>query len=129
MNILCDTNAITALRLGNQKILEYFETADTIYLSVIVLGELLSGFKNGSRIDYNLKFLEAFRSKSRVEILGLNDETSMVYSDLYTILKKSGSPIPTNDLWIAAQCVEKGAGLVTGDRHIDLFPTIRKETW
>ncbi len=129
MNILCDTNSITALRIGNPQVITYFETAGKIYLSVIVLGELLSGFKNGSRLADNMKFLEIFQSKPRVEILHLTPETPEIYSDIFTHLKKAGTPIPTNDLWIAAQCVEKGAVIISKDTHFEHIPTLRKMTF
>lgn len=129
MNILCDTNSITALRLGNEEVLDAFEMSDKIFLSVIVMGELLSGYKNGSRFDENMKFLESFLEKPPVRILGVNEDTAKIYSDLFTFLKKSGTPIPTNDLWIAAQCVETGAVLLSGDRHFNKIPTMRKITF
>lgn len=129
MKLLCDTNAITALRLGNQEVLKLFENATTILLSVVVLGELLSGFKHGSRLDENLKFLDAFKGKSFVDTVPINYETAEIYSDIYSYLRKTGKPIPSNDLWIAAQCVEQGAVLLSADRHFSAIPTLRVQSW
>lgn len=126
MKILCDTNALSALRLGNSGVVEIFEAADEILLSVVVLGELLSGYKCGSKLKENLLFLERLQELPGVSILPVTRETAEAYSDLYQFLKKSGKPIPVNDLWIAAQAVEIGAILLTDDKHFDAIPSLRK---
>jgi tRNA(fMet)-specific endonuclease VapC len=126
MNILCDTNAITALRLGNNEVKETLEGADTVYLSVIVMGELNHGYANGSRQKESLKFLKDFIKKPTVRILHITEETSQVWAQVILDLKKSGKPIPTNDVWIASQCIETGAVLLTGDSHFSHILALRR---
>ena len=126
MNILCDTNAVTGLRLGNPIVLGALEHAETVFLSVIVLGELLYGYQNGRKRDENMRFLDAFTSKSRVEVLGVGHETASVYAELRTELKRAGRPIPTNDLWIAAQSIENGAALISNDAHFEHLIGLRR---
>jgi tRNA(fMet)-specific endonuclease VapC len=117
MNIVCDTNAVTALRVGNASVLSVLEEADTVFLSVVVLGELLYGYKNGRKTDENLRFLSVFKAKPRVRLLPIGEETAKTYSDLRLDLKRMGRPIPAVDLWLAAQTIENGAALLTNDAH------------
>ena len=126
MRVLCDTNAITALRLGNRKVIETIETADTLYLSVIVLAELYHGYAKGSRKEKNLQWLKSFMEKPTVQILHITEETSQVWAQVILDLKKAGNPIPTNDIWIASQCIEMGAVLLTADRHFSNLIALRK---
>lgn len=126
MNILCDTNAVTALRLGNSEVIETLESADTVYLSVIVLGELYHGYAKGSRQKENLKFLKDFFKKPTVRILYITDETSQVWAQVMLDLIRAGTPIPTNDVWIASQCIEAGAVLLTGDSYYSYISALRR---
>lgn len=123
---LCDTNAFTALRCENSTVLEALESADTVYLSVIVLGELYYGYIKGSRKKENMKILKRFIHKPTVEILGITRDTSLIFAENQLELKRKGTPIPTNDLWIASQCMETGAVLLTADAHFDHLPGVRK---
>ncbi len=125
--ILLDTNCYAGLLNGDEKVLNAIGKAETVYLSVIVIGELLAGFKGGNREQNNKRFLEMFVSKSKVEILEVNIETSEVYAETKNMLKKSGKPIPINDLWIASQAIENGIVVVTYDKHFQVIPGLR--TW
>lgn len=117
MNVLCDTNAITALRLGNKTVLSSLEEAEKVLLSVIVLGELLFGYAKGSRERENREFLQAFLEKPSVCVLPVDRDTARVYAQLRVELHKAGTPIPTNDLWIASQAIASGSALISNDRH------------
>ena len=123
--ILLDTNCYVGYLAGDEKVLDAIGRAETVYLSVIVIGELLVGFKGGTREQHNKRFLEAFLSKLKVDILGVNIETSEIYGEVKNTLKKSGNPIPINDLWIASQAIENGAIVVTYDKHFKLVPGLR----
>lgn len=124
--VLCDTNAFTALRCSNTTVREALESADTVYLSVIVLGELYYGYSKGTRKEENFEILKQFMQKPTVEILDIKEDTSLIFAEIQLDLKRRGKPIPTNDLWIASQCMETGAILLTGDAHFDYLPGIRK---
>lgn len=124
--ILLDTNAYSRLiNLSDRNVLEAIEEAETVFISTIVLGELLSGFKLGSKEKANRELLKRLLEKSTVEIVLINKETSEIYADIINILAKNGKPIPTNDVWIAASTIENGAVLVTYDTHFLIIPGLR----
>ncbi len=123
--ILLDTNALTALFRGDQSVLEVLGKADCIYVSVVVIGELEAGFRGGSRYADNVAVLERFLSRPTVEILPVRRETSDCFGRIKQALKTKGVPIPINDVWVAAQCMETGSVLVTHDRHFDLVDGLR----
>ncbi|NIA08766.1 MAG: PIN domain-containing protein [Nitrospiraceae bacterium] len=119
MKLLMDTNAYVGFKLGHLEIVDYLALADLILMSPIVLGELMFGFRNGSRLDQNMSELNRFLSHEAVEMIQLTDITADRYSRIAAQLKKQGTPIPSNDIWIAAQTMETGAELVTMDRHFE----------
>lgn len=86
-------------------------------ISPIALGELMFGFRNGSRFTKNMEELNRFLSHPAVEIVKLTDITSDRYARIAAQLKQRGTPIPSNDIWIAAQTMETGAELITMDHH------------
>ena len=117
MKLLLDTNAYVAFKLGDPEIVEYLIKAERILMSPIVLGELMFGFRNGSRYDQNMEELDLFLGHKAVTQIAISELTSDRYSRIAAILKKQGTPIPSNDIWIAAQTMETGAELVTLDKH------------
>lgn len=118
-SILIDTNAYTAFKLGDASIMEIIQHATTIGISPIVLGELLGGFDCGSKNKQNRKELHAFLASSRVRFYPVGSNTANFYSQVYTTLKRKGKPIPTNDMWIAAQALEHGCMVCTYDKHFN----------
>jgi tRNA(fMet)-specific endonuclease VapC len=123
--IVLDTNAYIRFLGGDERVLAELGRAQIVYLSVIVLGELFAGFAGGSRGRQNRDRLDAFIAMPGVSILDATRETSEVYGGLYAAMKRSGTPIPLNDLWIAAHAFETGSVLVTFDGHFDLIPGLR----
>ena len=115
--IMLDTNTYARYILGDPAVLTQIIEADTIYLSSIVIGELIAGFLGGSQINKNRDNLNMFISKSTVQVLQVGVETSEIYAELKNGLKRMGTPIPTNDIWIAACAIENGAKLITYDKH------------
>lgn len=119
MKILLDTSAYVAFKLNNFEIVEVIINAEKIIFSPVVLGELLFGFRNGSRFKRNVEDLNQFLSHAAVELLKIGDITSDRYSRIAQLLKSNCTPIPTNDIWIAAQAMEHGAELITCDGHFE----------
>jgi tRNA(fMet)-specific endonuclease VapC len=115
--LLIDTNAYTAFKLGHASIIEIFQSAPIIGVSPIVLGELLGGFDNGRQSLKNRQELHMFLSSSRIRIFPLSADTANFYAHVYAKLKAKGPPIPSNDMWIAAQSLEQGSVLCTFDKH------------
>jgi tRNA(fMet)-specific endonuclease VapC len=117
MKLILDTNAYVGFKLGYSELVKYLTQADLICMSPIVLGELMFGFRNGSQFSRNMEELNQFLSHQAVEIVRLSEITSDRYSRIAAQLKQQGTPIPSNDIWIAAQTMETGAELVTMDNH------------
>jgi len=123
--ILLDTNAYSALFKGDDNVLNAVGRADLVYLSVVVLGELYAGFSGGARESENKKRLDAFLSRPTVRVLQVSKETAEIFGSIKHQLKSAGTPIPLNDLWIAAQAIENGASLISFDRHFTQVAGIR----
>ncbi len=119
MKILLDTSAYVGFKRNNVELVEMIVTADLILFSAVVLGELLFGFRSGSRFKKNLDELNGFLENDAVEIVSIGKISADRYSRIATQLRRQGTPIPTNDIWIAAQTMEHGAELVTTDSHFD----------
>ncbi|GFO56981.1 hypothetical protein GMSM_39880 [Geomonas sp. Red276] len=100
------------------------DQADEVHLSAVVVGELLSGFRKGNSEKRNRQILDKFLSITRVSILPLTHQTSERYALILDYLRRNGTPIPTNDLWIAASSMEHGLNLITADRHFLKLPQI-----
>ena len=123
--ILLDTNAYIRYLGGDDRVLAELGRADTVYLSVFVLGELFAGFAGGSRSRQNQDTLNAFLDRPAVRLLEATRETAEVFGALQTSMKEAGTPLPTNDLWIAAHAFETGSVLVTFDEHFTHIPNLR----
>jgi tRNA(fMet)-specific endonuclease VapC len=119
MKILLDTSAYVEFKRNNVELVEMIVAADLILFSAVVLGELLFGFRSGSRFKKNLDELNGFLENDAVEIVSIGKISADRYSRIATQLRRQGTPIPTNDIWIAAQTMEHGAELVTTDNHFD----------
>jgi tRNA(fMet)-specific endonuclease VapC len=122
MKILLDTSAYVGFKRNVINIVEIIVNSDIILFSPIVLGELIFGFRNGTKYNQNMHELNQFMQHEAVNILQLGQTTSDRYARIATQLKTQGTPIPTNDIWIAAQTMEHGAELITSDHHFELVP-------
>jgi len=122
--MLLDTNAYSYLINGDERVAMALEKATIVYFSVFVMAELLFGFKNGSRETRNIEILNRFLNKPSVYALHTSEKTAQHYARINLNLKQQGTPIPTNDIWIAAHCVEVNATLLTFDRHFDQIPDL-----
>ncbi len=125
MRLCIDTNAYTALMKGEKDILRLLENADEINVPATVLGELFAGFQSGSLLDRNLLELENFLSKHDVAILETTRDVSFRYGYIFKILKEQGTPIPSNDIWIAAASMDSGSILLSRDRYFSSIPGLQ----
>lgn len=119
MRLLLDTNAYSALRRGHPGAAGLARRAERILLSTVVLGELLYGFRRGSRERQNLAELAEFLDSPWVEVVAVTETTADRYARVLARLRDRGAPIPTNDVWLAAHALETGAELLTFDRHFE----------
>ncbi len=123
--VLLDTNAYVRLLAGDPRVLEVLAEADCVHFSVFVLGELLAGFRGGSRFAENRETLKTFLAKPTVAFLGAGMETAEIFGQVKDALRKAGTPIPINDVWIAAQTLETGSVLISYDDHFHRVPGLR----
>jgi tRNA(fMet)-specific endonuclease VapC len=121
-HVLIDTNAYSALMAGDEKVLNVIADADIVYISVFVIGELLAGFKKGTRENANRDVLEKFLSKTTVRMVSATYDTSEFFASIKNTLFNAGKPLPINDIWIAAHCMETGSMLITYDKHFLEIP-------
>lgn len=119
MKILLDTTAYVAFKQNLSALVEYILKAERILFSPIVLGELIFGFRGGSKFPDNMADLNAFLEHPAVELVQIGEVTADRYSRIAMDLKRRGSAIPTNDIWIGAQAMEHGAELITLDFHFE----------
>jgi len=117
--ILLDTNAYTNLLRGDETVLDAIGRASTVFMSVFVLGELYAGFKGGGRESENRAQLHDFLRRPTVRIVTATQETADIFGTIKSRLRTAGTPIPINDVWIAAHATESGAHLLTFDAHFD----------
>ena len=123
--ILLDTNAYIRFLAGDVRVLNVLAGAERIYMSVFVLGELSAGFRVGRKGRENKNVLDRFMEKPGVEVLDATRETADVFGLVKHTLKNAGTPIPMNDVWIAAHALETGSVLVTYDAHFQVVPGLR----
>ena len=119
MKILLDTSAYVGFKRNVVDAVETIVSAELILFSPIILGELMFGFRNGTRFKENMEDLNKFLQHDIVELVQVGKVTSDRYSRIATQLKQQGTPIPTNDIWIAAQAMEHGAEVITSDQHFE----------
>ena len=125
MTHLLDTSAYAAFRRGDSRILTIIRDSSRLFLPSIVIGELLYGFRVGSRFQANTEHLQAFLHSGHVEALSVTPTTADHYSRIAESLRRSGQPIPTNDLWIAALAAEHDVTIVTYDQHFKRVDGVR----
>ncbi len=123
--ILLDTNAYTAYLAGDTNILDQLSLAHTTFLSTFVIGELYAGFKGGNREAENISMMLSFINKPRVTVTNATQETSEFFGHIKNLLKQAGTPLPINDIWIAAHAMQSGATMITYDKHFNKIPGIR----
>lgn len=117
LKLLLDTNAYTALLRGHREVLSMIRKAESVLMSAVVVGELLYGFRHGSRFEENSARLEAFLAKPLVDAVSVGLTTAERFGRIAAALRQKGRPLPTNDVWIAAHALETGADLLSSDAH------------
>ena len=116
---LLDTNAYTAFKQGHAAVGALVREAEEMIFSTVVLGELLFGFRYGTRWQNNHAELEAFLAHPAVILQPVSKTTADRFGRIAATLRSTGKPIPTNDIWISAHAMETGAELITLDRHYE----------
>lgn len=125
--VLLDTSAYSLLMRGRKEVSDLLDCSDEVYVSAIVLGELLAGFKKGNAEQRNNEILADFMDISRVFTLPIDEDSAKRYAVIFDYLQRQGAPIPTNDIWIAACAMQHGLILISADRHFLKLPQIVTE--
>ncbi len=124
VRLALDTNRYTDLCHDAAEVVALVERAEAVFLPFIVLAELRAGFAVGTRGAENEGILRRFLMKRGVAVLYADDQTTQYYATLYRQLRRQGTPIPTNDLWIAALVLQHNLVLCARDQHFDHLPQI-----
>jgi len=124
VRLALDTNRYTDLCRGNAEVVRTVETADEVWLPFIVLGELRAGFAVGSQGPRNEAVLRRFLLKPGVDVLYADEQTTHHYANVYRQLRKQGTPMPANDMWIAALVLQHSLTLYDRDAHFNALPQV-----
>jgi tRNA(fMet)-specific endonuclease VapC len=122
--LVLDTSAYSWLRGGHQAVLDLVAAAQIVIVPVTVLGELEAGFELGGRQRENRATLADFLAEPFVTVGSPSADTARRYGELFAHLRRAGTPVPINDIWIAAICLDCGGHLLTFDRHFERFPSL-----
>ena len=124
MKIVLDTNRYVDFARGDADVFDILESAEEIVIPLIVLAELRAGFVVGSQGARNEGALRRFLLKPGVSLLAPDEQTTHHYAAVYRQLRQQGTPIPTNDIWIAALTIQHDLVLYARDAHFDHLPQI-----
>lgn len=123
---LLDTNIVIAIFSQEQKVLEKLEENE-IFIPSIVLGELFYGAYKSKKVEENLSRLKDLINASPV--LSPDSLTAQYYGQIQTKLKVKGTPIPQNDIWIAATALQYQIILATRDDHFQEVDGLHTGKW
>ena len=122
--LLVDTSAYAAFFRDQPGVKTAVQEASEVFLSPIVLGELRSGFLKGGRPAENERQLGEFLASPRCRVPVIDDETAHRYAVIHDFLRRQGTPVSPNDLWIAASAAEHGLTVITLDGAFDRIPQV-----
>ena len=122
--IVLDTSAYSQFRRGAETAVSLISTASWIGMTAVVLGELRAGFGLGKRRARNDSELGTFLANPVVRVLDVDDEAAQIYAEIIVMLHKAGTPVPTNDIWIAAVAAREGVHVVTYDAHFEVITRV-----
>lgn len=124
-SLVLDSNALIALFDGDEEVREIISSAEKVLVPAIVLGEVQLGINNTKRGRTTQKALKKFLDQPFVEVLNVGSETASYFATVMKYLMEHGTPIPTDDVWIAAGALETGSVLLTRDGHFSNVPMVR----
>ena len=127
VRVALDTNRLTDLFQGDTSLAERLEKCDEIWIPLMALGEIKAAFYGGNQSHRNERLLQKLLAKDTVDVLCPGRETAERYARLFVQLKRAETPVPDNDLWIAALVLEHDLVLVTRDRHFDRIPQVLRD--
>jgi predicted nucleic acid-binding protein len=124
VRVALDTNRLTDLFQGDAALAERLGLCDEVWIPLVVLAEIKAGFLGGTERHRNEILLRKLLSKTTVGVLLPDRETAEHYARLFVQLKRAGTPVPDNDLWIAALALQHDLLLITRDKHFKNIPQL-----
>lgn len=124
MRVALDTNRLIDLFRGDATLAELLETCEEVWIPLFVLAEIKAGLYGGARQHRNETLLRRLLAKATVAVLLPSRETAEHYARLFVQLKRAGTPVPDNDLWIAALALQHDLTLITRDQHFQYIPQL-----
>jgi tRNA(fMet)-specific endonuclease VapC len=124
VRVALDTNRLTDLFQGDDALAERLGLCDEVWIPLVVLAEIKAGFLGGTERHRNEILLRKLLSKTTVGVLLPDRETAEHYARLFVQLKRAGTPVPDNDLWIAALALQHDLQLITRDKHFEKIPQL-----
>ena len=124
MRVALDTNRYVDLCKGVVETVALLEEAEAVVLPFVVVGELRAGFVHGRRQAENEQIHRRLLLKEGVRTLFADDQTTHHYASVFRQLRRQGTPIPTNDMWLAALVLQHNLVLHARDKHFDHLPQL-----
>jgi tRNA(fMet)-specific endonuclease VapC len=125
--MILDTNALSAFADGVAAVVQQIATADDLHVPVIVLAEYRFGISTSRR----QREYEGWLARGRTfwNVLPIVEETAAHYAWIRQQLKKTGGPLPANDVWIAALARQHDLPVLSRDTHFDAVPDLIRLSW
>ncbi len=120
-----DTSAYSAFNRGDERLKMWFHIDNEIMMPTIVIGELRAGFAVGNKEKENENLLQRFLDYPNVNTVTMTDKTTKLFAEIYRRLRQAGTPIGTNDMWIAAIALEYDRQLLTLDSDFSYVPNLK----
>lgn len=124
MRVALDTNRLTDIFRGDAALADSLGNCEEVWIPLMVLGEIKAGFYGGTQRLRNETLFRQFLARETVGVLLPGRETAEQYARVFVQLKRAGTPVPDNDLWIAALALEHDLILITRDRHFERIPQL-----
>lgn len=120
MSAYClDSSAYSNFMRGSDELAALLDRAELVGVPTVALGELRTGFLLGGRLQRNEAELGSFLENPVVQVLPVDAETSRHYAGIVAELRAARTPLPTNDIWIAATAARNGTAVLTCDHHFE----------
>jgi tRNA(fMet)-specific endonuclease VapC len=122
--LLLDTSAYSSFNRGDKRLKDYFRPDLEMLVPLITVGELRAGFALGTKKEENEALLQKLLDSSNVSAVTITDKTTKLFAAIFQRLKQAGTPINTNDMWIASLALEHDCLLVTLDSDFKRVPDL-----
>lgn len=125
--LLIDTNVLIKFFQGDEEIAKNISRYEKVIVPTIVIGEYKAGVDSDTRVGrVQMSMLESFLEDASVKVVDVTESIADTYARIFRVLKKNGTPIPQNDVWIAACAIAKGAVVYSFDGHFANVPLLER---